>query len=219
MPETEPAAARRTDLSDVLTGALVGALVIGVALWMRGQPLICTCGYVTFWVGDVFSSGNSQHVADWYTLSHVIHGMLVALIGRVPGLRVGARALLAVAVVTGIAWEVLEHSDWVLDRFRATTLYQGYRGDSVLNAVSDYLWMLGGFAVALQLPAMRTLALIAALEIVAAAMARDSLVLTALMLVHPVQAIEDWQQELNPRGGAGGGAARGGEAGIGVRAG
>ena len=117
--------------------ALLGAALIGATLFAWGQPLICTCGYIQFWVGSVFSSGNSQHIADWYTLSHIVHGMLIVLLGRLffPGWNY--RTLLLIAVVSGVAWEIIEHTDWVLNRFRAATLYHGYFGDSVLNAVFD----------------------------------------------------------------------------------
>lgn len=181
-----------------LLAALAGAAIIGVTLAAWGQPLICTCGEVKLWVGSVFSGENSQQIADWYTLSHIIHGMLVVLLGRLLVPWAGFTVLFAVAVVTGIAWEVLEHTEWVLGQFRATTIYQGYVGDSVLNAVADYLWMLGGFFLANALRSLWVLALILALEAGAAATARDSLTLTTLMLVYPVDAVEEWQQELNP---------------------
>lgn len=177
--------------------AALGAVAIGVTLAAWGQPLICTCGYVRLWVGSIFSSGNSQHVADWYSLSHFVHGLLVVLAGRLLLGRRHPEVLLAAAIATGVAWEILEHTDWVLNQFRATTLYQGYRGDSVLNAVADYLWMLGGFFLGRAIGTGWILVCIAVLEMTAALIARDSLALTFLMLVHPVQAIEDWQQELN----------------------
>ncbi len=178
--------------------AALGALVIGVTLWSWGQPLICTCGYVQLWVGNVFSSGNSQHIADWYTLSHFVHGMLVVLVARVLLPRLDDRAVFAIALITGIGWEILEHTDWVLDRFRAETLYQGYTGDSVLNAVADYLFMFAGFVVARSLSTLWILIVIALLEITSALIARDSLALTTLMLIHTFEPIEAWQQELNP---------------------
>ena len=178
--------------------AALGALVIFATLWAWGQPLICTCGEVKLWVGSVFDGGNSQHIADWYTLSHILHGVLIALGGRLFFPKLGLKPLFLVAVGTGIAWEIVEHTDFVLDAFRATTINQGYHGDSVLNAVSDYLWMLGGFFVAFYLRKRVVIALVAALELSAAFIARDSLVLTTLMLVYPVEAVEDWQQELNP---------------------
>lgn len=181
----------------LLIGAILGAPLIGVTLYAWGQPLICTCGEVRFWVGSVFSSENSQQIADWYTLSHSIHGMLIILVGRLIGPRVPFQLLLAVAIITGVAWEIVEHTDWVLDRFRATTLYQGYLGDSVLNAVADYVWMMGGFFLAHVLRTVWVVVLVVCLEILAATMARDSLALTTLMVFYPLEAVETWQQELN----------------------
>ncbi len=181
-----------------LLSAIGGAAIVGVTLWLWGQPLICTCGEVRLWVGSVFSEGNSQHIADWYTLSHMIHGMLVVVVGPLILGQPSFTLLFAVAVITGIAWEIVEHTDWVLNKFRATTIYQGYIGDSVLNAVADYLWMLLGFFLANALRTVWVVAVILALELVATMTARDSLTLTTLMLVHPVEAVESWQQAINP---------------------
>ena len=178
--------------------ALAGAGLIGAVLYSWGQPMICTCGYVRFWVGSVFSSENSQQIADWYTLSHIVHGMLVVLVGRIFFPRAGFSVLFSIAIVTGVAWEIIEHSDWVLNRFRATTLYQGYIGDSVLNAVADYLWMLGGFFLANAIRTIWIVVAILTLEVLAATIARDSLILTTIMVLYPIEAIERWQQELNP---------------------
>ncbi|MBY4894105.1 DUF2585 domain-containing protein [Rhodobacteraceae bacterium N5(2021)] len=93
---------------------------------------------------------------------------------------------------------MIEHTNWVLGQFRATTVNQGYTGDSVLNAVADYIWMMGGFFAAWHLRVPVTLALVAVLELSAALIGRDSLTLTTLMLIHPVDAVAEWQQELNP---------------------
>lgn len=178
--------------------ALIGAAIIAATLLAWGQPAICTCGEVRLWVGSVFDSGNSQHIADWYTLSHILHGVLVVVIGRLLLRDPGFGLLFGVAVVTGVAWEVVEHTDWVLGKFRATTINQGYTGDSVLNAVADYVWMLAGFFVAYALRTRWALAMIASFEIAAASIARDSLALTTLMLVYPLESVETWQQDINP---------------------
>lgn len=178
--------------------AFLAAVLIGVTLYIWGQPLICTCGYIKLWVGSVFSSGNSQHIADWYSLSHIVHGMLIVLIGRLFLPKLSFQVLLIIAIVTGAAWEIVEHTDWVLNKFRAATLYQGYRGDSVINAVADYLWMLGGFFFAHAVRTLWIVVVIIAMEIVAALVARDCLTLTTLMVLYPIDAVEQWQQELNP---------------------
>lgn len=178
--------------------ALSGVFIIAGTLFYWGQPLICTCGTVRFWVGSIFDSGNSQHIADWYTLSHILHGVLIAILGRLLFPRLGFGPLFATAIVTGIGWEVLEHTNWVLDAFRATTVNQGYTGDSVLNAVSDYIWMMGGFFTAYHMKTLYVACLVLTLELCAAFIGRDSLALTTLMLIYPVEAVETWQQELNP---------------------
>jgi len=187
-----------------LTWATAGAVVIAATLAFWGQPLICTCGTVKLWVPTVFSAGNSQHIADWYTLSHILHGMLIVLFGRWIVPAAPFAALFAIALLTGVAWEVVEHTEWVLGKFRATTINQGYHGDSVLNATADYVWMLGGFFLARALPTLGIVAAIIAFELVAAFVARDSLALTTLMLLYPVEAIESWQQAINPLNTGGG---------------
>ncbi len=179
--------------------AVLGIFAIAATLFAWGQPLICTCGQVKLWVGSVFDSGNSQHIADWYTLSHILHGVLIALVGRVFFPQLGFKPLFATAIATGIGWEIIEHTDFVLNAFRATTINAGYHGDSVLNAVADYIWMMGGFFTAWHLRKRVVIALVAALELSAAFIARDSLALSTLMLIYPLDAVEDWQQEINPR--------------------
>ena len=89
-----------------------------------------------------FSSDNSQHIADWYTLSHILHGVLVALIGRLLFPKLAFKMLLLVAIVTGVGWEIIEHTEFVMAAYRTTTINMGYHGDSVINAVADYIWMM-----------------------------------------------------------------------------
>lgn len=178
--------------------AVFGVFLIAIPLALVGQPLICTCGEVKFWVGSVFDGGNSQHIADWYTLSHILHGVLIALLGRIFFPKWRFSYLFVIAITTGVAWELVEHSQFVLAAFRATTINAGYLGDSVLNAVADYIWMLGGFFAAYLSRTIFVLITVAFLELTAVFFARDSLALTTLMLVYPVDAVENWQQELNP---------------------
>ncbi len=178
--------------------AVLGAFIIAGTLYLWGQPLICTCGEVKLWVGSIFDGGNSQHIADWYTLSHILHGVLIALLGRLLFPRLRFETLFLVAIITGIGWEVIEHTDWVLNAFRSTTINVGYHGDSVLNAVADYVWMMGGFFAAYAMRTLHVVGAVAALELTAAFVARDSLALTTLMLVYPIEAVDSWQQEINP---------------------
>jgi len=179
--------------------AVLGIFIIAGTLYAWGQPLICTCGEVKLWIGSIYNSGNSQHIADWYTASHILHGVLIVLVGRLVFPRVGFGPLFLTAIITGVGWEVIEHTDFVLDAFRATTINQGYHGDSVLNAVADYIWMLGGFFVAYALRTPIVLGLVAVLELSAVFIARDSLALSTLMLIYPIDSVGAWQQEINPK--------------------
>ena len=177
---------------------VLGGVVIGVTLWAWGQPLVSRSGEIRLWVNLIWSGENSQQVADWYSLSHAILGMLIALIGRGLAPRVPYPAILTVLLLIGVGWEIIEHTDFVLDRFRGQTIYQGYMGDTVLNAVSDYIFMLAGFFAAMALPIRWGIAVMLGLEILSAAVARDSLILTTIRVVHPIQAIADWQDATNP---------------------
>jgi Protein of unknown function (DUF2585) len=179
---------------------LIGAGLIAataVVLLAMGRVPICTCGEIKLWTGEVFSADNSQHIADWYTPSHVVHGVLFfgllwLVARRVPrGLPLGLRAVVAIAIEAG--WETLENSPIIIDRYRAATAALGYSGDSVLNSVSDILFMVVGFFLAARLPVWASVALVVALELFTAGMIRDNLTLNIIMLLWPLDAIRNWQ--------------------------
>ena len=173
----------------------VAALMEAVLLAMGRVP-ICACGTMKLWHGAVNSAENSQHIADWYSPSHFIHGLLFYGLSRLlaPRSPLGARALMAALLEA--AWEVAENTPMVIDRYREATAALGYTGDSVLNSVSDLGFMLIGFAVAARLPWWASLAVGIGLELLALAVIRDNLTLNVLMLLYPVPAIRDWQAAL-----------------------
>ena len=158
-----------------------------------GQPAICECGFVKLWEGEVFSQGNSQHIADWYTFSHVIHGFVFYAIARLlfPKTSVATRLLLAVLVEAG--WEVFENTPMVINHYRQQALAVGYTGDSVLNSISDTLWMIVGFVVAYKVPIRVTIAILIALELFVLFSIRDNLVLNVINLIHPFEFLNRWQ--------------------------
>ena len=167
--------------------ALVGAIELAM-----GRPPICTCGHVAIWHGAI-DSGNSQHLLDWYSPSHVIHGFLFCGASWLLCRRLPVRFRLLIAVVVEASWELLENSPIIIDRYRAATIAVGYSGDSILNSMSDIVMMMIGFAIARRLPVWATVSLAIFFELLALAVIRDNLTLNVLMLVHPVDAIRVWQ--------------------------
>jgi hypothetical protein len=167
--------------------------VMGVILLWMGRPAICTCGEVKFWVGEVNGPDNSQHLADWYTPSHIVHGFLFYALGwavlrRNPP---GDRLLGAVLIEAG--WELLENSQWIIDRYREATMALGYNGDSVINSVADVCWMILGFGIARRLPVWGTAAVALVFEVATLLLIRDNLTLNVIMLIAPSDAIRAWQ--------------------------
>jgi Protein of unknown function (DUF2585) len=172
---------------------LVTALAAGVLLWMGRIPM-CKCGYIKLWHGNRADSQTSQHLTDWYTYSHVLHGIifywLLTVVSR-GYLSVGARLVIA-AMIEG-AWEVFENTPFVINRYRSQTLSRDYFGDSVINSVADMLAMVVGFMLAARLPAWITVFLVIAVELVLLWLIRDNLALNILMLLYPIEAIKQWQ--------------------------
>ena len=177
------------------TGFLALAILVAVGAieLAMGRNPICTCGTVELWIGTRDSPKTSQMLADWYSLSHIVHGLLfyagLWLIAR--RWPVERRFLLALLIEA--SWEVIENTPIVIDRYRATTAAIGYTGDSVVNSLSDISMMALGFLLARKLPIWGSIALLLVLEVVPLFTIRDNLVLNVLALIAPIHAIQAWQ--------------------------
>jgi hypothetical protein len=187
----DPTSNRRGSLATAAIILIIMAATAAILLAMS-RPPICTCGYVALWHGAI-DSGNSQHLFDWYSPSHVIHGFLFYGAGWLLLRRLPLRSRLLIAVLIEAGWELIENSPMVIDRYRTATMALGYVGDSVLNSVSDISCMMIGFALARKLPVRVTLLLGLAMELLTLAVIRDNLTLNVLMLLWPIDAIRQWQ--------------------------
>ncbi|MFV0301391.1 MAG: DUF2585 domain-containing protein [Paracoccus sp. (in: a-proteobacteria)] len=173
--------------------AVLTVLAAAALLLAMGREPICTCGYVKLWHGVTRSSGNSQHLTDWYTPSHLLHGLVfyAVLHWLLPRMAIGWRLFFATLVEAG--WEIAENTDMVIDRYRAVTISLNYYGDAVVNSVADMLAMMLGFWLARVLPVWLSVALFVGTEALTIWFIRDGLILNVLMLLWPVEALRQWQ--------------------------
>ena len=162
-------------------------------LWMQGRSLICTCGKVYLWVGDIWSSDNSQHIFDPYSFTHILHGFMFfwILIAIAPKLKENWR--LTIALLAESTWELAENSNFIINRYRESTLALGYQGDTVINSISDILLCALGFLAVRYLGVRKSIAVFIIVETILLIWIRDNLTLNIIMLIHPIDAIKQWQ--------------------------
>ena len=178
------------------TAAVLIVVATAAMLYLMGRPPVCTCGDIDLWVGEVNSSRTSQMLSDWYSPSHIVHGFLfygaLSLVARKWPVE---RRFLG-ALVVEVAWEIIENTPLIINRYREATAALGYTGDSVLNSVSDIAMMGLGFLLARRLPVWVSVVIVLVLELVPLLVIRDNLTLNVWMLLTPNESIKAWQSAL-----------------------
>jgi hypothetical protein len=165
---------------------------LGIAR-LLGRDWHCWCGVPWIWITDAWGDHASQHLLDAYALTHVLHGFLFfwLVAWLLPRLPVAWQLWIAVAVES--AWEVLENTNFVIERYRQATASVEYNGDTVVNVAGDILATGLGFFVARRLGFRLTLALFVLIEVGLLLWIRDSLLLTVWMLASPSEFLKNWQ--------------------------
>lgn len=177
-----------------VAAAMIAALIVQAgALWALGRPFLCACGEFKLWEGDAASPGLSQQLTDWYSFTHVIHGVLFYFLLRLaaPGLSVGQRFMIALALEVG--WEILENTPFAIRHYRKQPPAQNYAGDSIVDSLADTLAMALGFVLAWRLPVLGVIAISVLLEVGVALNIRDNFTLNVLSFIHPFDVIRRWQ--------------------------
>ncbi len=187
---------RRETLITIGICVLVVAVTI-LILKVMGRPFISNSGTVKLWHAEVVSSENSQHLSDWYSFTHIVHGFLFFFLlwlisKKIPQIRKFSVGFV-IAVVMESIWEVIENTDFIINRYREATIALDYFGDSIINSTADILFMSLGFMMASRLSVLASVSFVAGSELLLAIVIRDNLALNILMLIYPIDAIKEWQ--------------------------
>lgn len=179
-----------------LWATLVGLIITCIGEFSFGRVIICKCGYVKVWQSAVMTNENSQHLTDWYTFSHIIHGFGFYYLGRLLSKKISLFQSFLLALTLEVGWELVENSSFIINRYRTTTMSLDYYGDSIINSSFDVLAMVLGFYLARKFPSWVVVLLIILMEVGVGAAIRDNLTLNIIMLIRPSQAIKAWQMGL-----------------------
>ncbi len=177
--------------------AIVIVIIAVTILFSMGRIPFCKCGIISLWSSDVMSSQQSQQLADPYSFTHVIHGIIFYfLLWAIFRKRLTPAQRLLIAIGIESAWEILENTDYVINRYREATISLNYYGDSVFNNIGDIISMAIGFIAAWKFPKILTIGIVIAIELLLLYFVRDNLTINIIMLIHPVEAIKTWQAGL-----------------------
>jgi hypothetical protein len=179
-----------------LLPALATLLLVAITAYelrRQGRLWVCSCGALRVWQGDIWSAENSQQILDPYSFTHLLHGFIFfgLLAWLAPRLLLPWRLWLALSFEA--LWEIVENTNYIIERYRGVTAAIGYQGDTVLNSLGDVMCFAVGFLLARRLGARLSLLVFLIIEAALIIWIKDSLLLNVIMLIYPIQAIKIWQ--------------------------
>ncbi len=193
MSEEEDKRIAATSLWPLVASVAVVAVMVFV---LRGQGRIwwCKTGDLAIYINQAWgSSHTSQHLLDPYTFTHILHGVLFFWLTGLIFSKLSIRWRFSIAIFVEAAWEVLENSSFIIEKYRENTASLDYFGDSIVNSVGDLLACAVGFWIAYKVGWWRSLIFFVLVEIALLIWIRDSFLLNIVMLIYPLDAIKYWQ--------------------------
>jgi hypothetical protein len=174
--------------------AVIGLILIATVLelWLQGRLWRCSCPKFLV-TSDAWGSQTSQLFFDPYSLTHVAHGLMFAGLLALLARRISPRWRFVITIALESAWEIIENTNTVIERYRVATASLGYQGDTIVNSLGDIFCCGIGFILARKLGWRRSIILFLAVELLLLIWIRDSLLLEIIMLVRPIDAIKTWQ--------------------------
>lgn len=175
----------------------IGALAMAAVLHFNGRIWWCKFGDHALYINEAWeNSHTSQHLFDPYSFTHILHGVLFFWITGLLFSKLSLNWRMLIASVAEMGWEILENSNFIIEKYRANTASVDYFGDSIANSVGDVVACVIGFWIAAKLGWLRALFFFVAVEIILLIWIRDGLVLNIIQLLYPLDGIKHWQMSM-----------------------
>ena len=172
-------------------------LLMVILLYLQGRLWWCKLGDYRIYVNEAWNSSHtSQHFFDPYTFTHILHGVMFFWLASLIFSRFSGAWQLFIATFAEAAWEILENSNFIIEKYRENTASLDYFGDSILNSVGDVTACAIGFLIAQKIGWWKSLIFFLLTEVVLILWIKDSLLINILMLIYPLDAIKNWQMSM-----------------------
>lgn len=177
--------------------AVAITVIMAAVLAFVGRVWWCKLGDWAIYINQAWNSSHtSQHLFDPYSFTHVLHGVMFFWLTGLLFSKLAIEWRFVIATVVEAAWEILENSPIIIEKYRENTASLDYFGDSIANSIGDVIACAIGFAVAAKLGVWRSLVFFVLTELMLLLWIRDGLLLNIIMLIYPLDAVKQWQMAM-----------------------